>query len=255
MSDGAFSVGIPFKYQDWQKDDDYYVEKKYDKFEDEIAEYNSADFNYMTFKNEVLTKAKQYMETEIIKSVPPAPKYNYYGLKMGDDISLQHVITIILYCDYTHLSSDFSSSHRKLSPFEPLSLTKVRQRKYWWWSYLLLQTINVYGITNQYMSRERLKGPFFTGMSFIMSVPEFNIRLLSPTSTSVQIQVAIKFSGRQGIILEFQNDTLGANHTVKGFNVSSISRYPEEDERYFFLLFLVHTVNFVYFIIYIIIII
>ena len=228
MTEGAFNVGIPFKYQDEEKDDDYYVKRKYDNFFDEIAEYDSENFNYILFKNEVLTKAKQYMETELIKSIHAAED-DEYGLSVGDKISLENIISIILYCDYTRLSSDFSATHRKLSPFEPLSLTKERHRKYWWWSYLLLQTVQGYGINNEW-SEERLIGPFFTGMSFMMSVPEFNISLLSPTSTSVQIQVAIKFSGQEGIILEFHNNN-GYSQYVQAFDVSSISRYREEDER------------------------
>ena len=59
---------------------------------------------------------------------------------------------------------------------------------------------------------------------------EFNIFLYSPTSTSVRIEVAIKFSGDQGMIIEFNNKKGAAKH-VKGFDVSWISRYREEDER------------------------
>ena len=232
VTEGAFSVGIPFKYSEkYDKYDGYYVKKKYDNFSDEIAEYDSHNFSYMIFKNEVLTKAKQYMDTELIKSIPGAD-VDWYGVSVGNKISLEHIISIILYCDYTNLSSDFSASHRKSSPFELLSMTKQRNGKYWWWSYLLLQTIQNYGINNM-NNRGPLKGPFYTGMSFIMSVPEFNIQLFSPTSTSVQIQVAIKFSGQQGIILEFYNSDTYRSQLVKAFDVSSISRYREEDERYY----------------------
>ena len=117
-------------------------------------------------------------------------------------------------------------------------MTKHRQRKYWWWSYRLLQTVQVYGIDN-YLTEEKLVGPFFTGMSFIMIIPEFKTSLYSPTSTSVQIQVAMKFSGHQGIILEFHNNNL-QDTMVKGFDVPSISRYREEDERYSCILSLIY---------------
>ena len=224
-------MGIPFKYhlKSWEtEDDDYYVKKKYGKFEDEIAEYDSKNFNYMIFKHVALTKAKQYMATKLIKSIPGAKKYNHYGLSEGNRISLEHVISIILYCDYSELSSDFSATFRKSSPFEPLSITKHRHRKYWWWSYLLLQTVQIYG-SSRYSG---LTGPFFTGISFMMTLPQFNIHLISPTSTSVHVEVAMKFSGQQGIILEFHNHR-GFSETVRAFDVSGISRYPEEDERYY----------------------
>ena len=228
VTEGAFSIGIPFKYQDEWRDDDYYVSKKYDNFEEEIREYDSKNFNFTIFKKEVLIKAKHYMDTQLIKSIPVAP-LDIYGSSKDDKITKQHVISIILYCDYSELSSDFGTSHRKSSPFEPLSITKHRHQKYWWWSKLLLQSVHAHGIDN-YFPRD-LKGPFFTGMSFMMTLPQFHIKLLSPTSTSVHIEVAIKFSGQQGIILEF-NNRFGMSQHTKAFDVSAISRFPEEDERY-----------------------
>eukprot|EP01084_Bolivina_argentea_P307721 531916_1 len=68
-----------------------------------------------------------------------------------------------------------------------------------------------------------------------MNISQFNIRLCSPTSTSMQIEVAIKFSGKNGIILQFNNPQTQAQcQYLRGFNVSWISRYAEEDERLFF---------------------
>ena len=62
VSEGAFSVGIPFAYYVSREDDDRYVTipRKYDNFEDEIREYDSKNFNYIVYKTKVLTKAKQY---------------------------------------------------------------------------------------------------------------------------------------------------------------------------------------------------
>eukprot|EP01084_Bolivina_argentea_P250689 420141_1 len=72
-------------------------------------------------------------------------------------------------------------------------------------------------------------------MSVLMNMPQFNIRLCSPTSTSMQIEVAIRFSGRNGIILQFNNPREQLQCAfLRGFNVSWISRYAEEDERLFF---------------------
>ena len=76
-----------------------------------------------------------------------------------------------------------------------------------------------------------LQGPFYCGMSTVMPIPEFSIALFSPTSTSCHIEVAMKFSGSQGVIMEFNNVTTAAK-LVKGLDVSWISRYREEDERY-----------------------
>ena len=166
------------------------------------------------------------MDSQLIKSI------NEYVSKYVDrnapKLSLENVISIILYCDYSHLSTDFSAAHRKASPFETLTQKNHRHAKYSWWGYYLHNAVNGHGIS---YDKGSLTGPFFTGMSFKMIVPQFKIRLYSPTSTSVHIEVAMKFSGQQGIILEFHNN-YGYSEKVKAFDVSSISRYPEEDERY-----------------------
>merc|ERR1712228_605586 len=49
----------------------------------------------------------------------------------------------------------------------------------------------------------------------------------------MQIEVALKFGGRNGTIIKLNNDSNGDNDPLRSFNVSFISRYPSEDERLF----------------------
>ena len=76
-----------------------------------------------------------------------------------------------------------------------------------------------------------LLGPFYCGMSAVMTMPQFTMHLLSPTSTSCHIQVAVKFSGDQGILIQFNNDD-GRAKDVRGMDISWLSRFKKEDERY-----------------------
>ena len=147
----------------------------------------------------------------------------------GEVLSFDRLISIILYTDYTDLSSSFSSTFRKSTVFEPRQATKQRHKKYYWLSKLLRETVSIYGKRNSF--GEGLLGPFYCGMSTVMTMPEFAIKLLSPTSTSVHIEVAMKFSGEEGCIIEFNNEG-GMATKVKGLDVSWLSRYKEEDERY-----------------------
>ena len=64
-----------------------------------------------------------------------------------------------------------------------------------------------------------------------MNMPQFCIHLFSPTSTSVHLEVSMKFAGEEGSIIEFGNRTGDARY-LYGLDVSVISRYWEEDERY-----------------------
>eukprot|EP01084_Bolivina_argentea_P202624 346178_1 len=66
-----------------------------------------------------------------------------------------------------------------------------------------------------------------------MTIPEFAMRLCAPTSTSTHIEVAIKFSGQDGMILELEKSASYVVIPLKVFDCSWISQYKEEDERLF----------------------
>ena len=127
--------------------------------------------------------------------------------------------------------------------FEPLQSIKRRNRDYWWMSKILKETIFVYGTDYGYDEdwddMPRLLGPFYCGMSMVMNMPQFYIELLSPTSTSKHIEVAMKFSGKKGIIIEFNNNK-GDAQFVNGLDVSWLSRFKEEEERYIYYLFMIY---------------
>ena len=77
-----------------------------------------------------------------------------------------------------------------------------------------------------------LRGPFYTGMSYVMTLTQFEIRLYGPTSTSLHKEVATRFGGERGMLTTFDNSK-GYGQNVSGFDVSWISRYgAQEDELY-----------------------
>ena len=98
-------------------------------------------------------------------------------------------------------------------------------------SKLLRETVTVYG---QDYDKGLRDGAYYCGMSTTMTMPQFAIKLFSPTSTSCHIEVSMKFSGESGIIIEFHNEG-GYAAYVRGLDVSMISRFREEDERYRYL--------------------
>ena len=180
------------------------------------------------YKQEIIPKVDAYFETKLVKSMESDRDYNEYGISKGDIISKSRLICIILYTDYTNLSSHFSSTFRKSNTFEPTQAMIKRHTNYYWMARYLRETIRVYG--DKYYEGT-LRGPFYCGMSQVMNMPSFAMVLLSPTSTSCHIEVSMKFSGEEGCIIQFDN-TQGRAAYVKGFDVSWISRYKEEDERY-----------------------
>eukprot|EP01083_Nonionella_stella_P290816 989513_1 len=98
----------------------------------------------------------------------------------------------------------------------------------------LRECVEIFGQCRGLFGGGGLSGPFFCGMAGVMSMASFCMRLCSSTSTSKQIEVAMKFSGKRGIVLQMDNPILYQYMYLHGFNASWISRYKTEDERLFF---------------------
>ena len=198
------------------------------------------------YQNEIYPKALLYHQTNLVKSIKAQNRRIWdvdsggYGIADGDVISIDKLIGIILYTDYTELSSNFSATFRSNSSYEPIEAIKARNAYYYWLSKELKETIAVYGQyhTNIYDKPgavgllDRLRGPFYCGMNWVMTMSQFNIQLFSPTSTTKHKEIATRFGGESGMIITFDNSK-GNGRFVRGFDVSWISRYgPQEDERY-----------------------
>ncbi len=62
-----------------------------------------------------------------------------------------------------------------------------------------------------------------------MVIPQFNIRLNGPTSTTKQLEVATRFGGEEGI----NNNGYNGSHVLHCWNCSWLSNYIGEDEYLF----------------------
>ncbi len=94
---------------------DLFINKKHSNFKDEIREYK-----YLIMKqynNNVLVKVNKYIISEIVKKTTGIsdvvnPYVKHYGINKGEKLSYNHLICMVLYCDYSDLSSDFSNTFR-----------------------------------------------------------------------------------------------------------------------------------------------
>merc|ERR1712244_2055 len=73
------------------------------------------------------------------------------------------------------------------------------------------------------------RGPFYCGMGAVLNIPQFAIRLNGPTSTSLHIEVAMRFGGVEGMIIQLNNDE-GLAQWERHFDCSWLSAFPEESE-------------------------
>ena len=216
-----------------------YVDQRYSSFKEEIMHYRIQIPTIDAF-TKIITKARYFIDTDEARSIKASVWYctpQHYGIPNKSPLKCWNLISIILYTDFDALSSNFSGSFRKLHTFETLQSVKYRNSKYWWWSKTLRETIELYGISrrgniNEDDRNSGLCGPFFTGMSCVLDVPQFAISLNSPTSTSIHIEVAINFGGEDGMIIQLNNQKGTVPEDLTAFDCSWMSRYSGEDERY-----------------------
>ena len=150
-------------------------------------------------------------------------------------------MSIAFYTDFTELSSKFTSTFRRNNCYESISVTKRKNQEYAIWSRYLREVVEYWGAIawnddkdKQWnINHNRVKGPFFCGISHQMVLPEYNIRLCGPTSTSSAVEVAHRFGGISGIILRLNNRETISSYFVRIFGCEWISNHRNEEEFLF----------------------
>eukprot|EP01084_Bolivina_argentea_P259204 437281_1 len=259
LSQQSFSTGIIWFYWDYFKDlktikqteslnmndfggneiCDLFVHKKYENYKMELLQYISIK----EYTELVLHKAMQYLESEKVTGMKPNQLCQYtsnycihYGINKDECPKLQHIIAIIMYCDFTDFCTIFSATFRAMEAFESLLSIKQRNSAFYCQSKALREMVECYGAYGDYWDDKTDEykpydsGPFFCGMGIVMTMPQFSVRICSPTSTSRHIEVSMRFAKRGGLIIQLNNTGHLYAVYIPLFDCSWLSKYSEESE-------------------------
>jgi len=268
----SFSTGIIFWYWPWYREAENQKDFKEDLFLNENMDFGghsisdlcvcprfaslkeeaieSGEVDIEDFNATVIEKADRYLKARKYKTMRSRRDYFHFGLRKDVDkqygsfripckspLSLRHIQSVLLYTDFTHFSTHFSSSFRKLRWNESIRETNQRNARFFHIAKALRECVKLFGCNRSARygsSLDEASGPFFTGVSVTLNIPSFAINLQGPTSTSKQYTVALRFAGDDGLILQLNNDGECCSDSVSFWDASLTSRYPEEDERIFF---------------------
>lgn len=174
-------------------------------------------------------KAQKYMKTgKVRKMVATRVRYVSDGLREGDPVSPQHLIAIILYCDFAALCTSFSETYRKKDVFESLESVAKRHSHWWWLGRILKESVHHFGTDG-----ESDHGPYFCGLNVELYLPLGGITIYGPCSTTTARDVALNFSKSEGIVVKINTDGNHYGPRARFFDCSWISNYFEEAERLF----------------------
>ena len=141
---------------------DLYVERKYATFKEEICNYK-----YITitdYNDTILPKVQEYFDTDCcrqmcceVEDISKSDGFGgahafyasfvplRYGIDWNDRISFDHIMSVVLYTDFTEHCRDFSSTFRGCGDYETFSSIKARNAAYWWMSRRLRETVQIFG--------------------------------------------------------------------------------------------------------------
>eukprot|EP01084_Bolivina_argentea_P247680 414353_1 len=213
-----------------------FVKIKYSDIKHEILNNNIYDLSLNQLHISLL-KVTKYIDTNKVRKITASRndhidrnEYLCYRIEKGAPITKNHLLAIILYCDWTDLSAKFSETFRKTNSYDSITSIKQKNAEYGHFAKLIREATEIFGKSSDSTSQDNLLcGPFFCGMSFVMVMAQYMIRLYSPTSTSKIIEVAVRFSGEEGIMIQLNKPL----QKLAAFPCSWISNYPEEEEYLF----------------------
>ena len=161
----------------------------------------------------------------------------HFDIPKGAPLSPRHLQAMVLYCDFTKFCTLFSESQRKLEWDDTLEDVTARNGKFFHISKSLRELVTYFGSNgceaDDMGMNGQVKGPFFSGVSVVLNLSQFNIGFNAPTSTSKTAAIAWRFAGEEGMMLTVGNqDGVSAGQPV--FDATWISCFVEEDEYFWF---------------------
>eukprot|EP01084_Bolivina_argentea_P117287 208311_1 len=173
----------------------------------ELVNNNVAQITLEQFNNEY-QKAKSHL-------------FSAYCKNTYIDITLEHILSLMIYCNYTEVQYKFSKTYRK----------NIHQHSnfYHLGKHIKL-AVHEYGV-----AIDREKKHFYHGITEKLMFPCYEISIKGPLSTSTSFEVAANFTDHnRGLLIEFGHTTdLCIKPKPKYLSVAWLSDYPNEAECLF----------------------
>eukprot|EP01083_Nonionella_stella_P306018 1069973_1 len=121
-----------------------FIAAKFASFKEEIAHYKHVSLKQY---EAMIVKVNHYLQAAVFRQTTATrygPRWCSYGIAKGDPIQFEHLLALVLYADYSDLSSHFSSTFRK-KPFETITSVKRRNAVYYWMSRRLRECVEIFG--------------------------------------------------------------------------------------------------------------
>eukprot|EP01084_Bolivina_argentea_P023718 44304_1 len=213
-----YSSGYVFEYEidhsySSRVPNEYYVrhiDPRYSSLKQELLNNDFRTINMSQFEYE-FTKSEIHLNSQ-------------YRKRRYAEIGIEHILSIMIYCNYDELQYEFTKTYRLLHEAESKSDLIQRHSRFYHLGRTLMQTVKKFGInTNQ---------PLYHGIRNQLIFPCPMICIYGPLSTTSLYCVATKFTQNTGLLIEFGLNA-DANFSGKCFSCEWLSDYAAEKEYLF----------------------
>ncbi len=161
----------------------WFVEKKYGNLKDELLNNLVLTLSAGQFAV-TLRKATDKLAEWRASGKQPRCRQSWwresYGVEYGQSISIEHIMAILLYCNFSDLCYIFSSTFRKIHDYESDEDMLSRHREYAIWARLLREAVECFG-TAMVDSDVKM---FYHGVSCTLFFDSTSVHLCGPVSTT-----------------------------------------------------------------------
>merc|ERR1712228_496125 len=232
-----------FLYWDSNKENEWYIPKKYESLKEEILQNKSCPISVEQYNDlyesatnlSESTKTSQYLSYEGLEdaaddiSLDTQPMVDKYGIYEFTPIKLNHICSILLYCNYYQLQQVLLSTYsQNIHNNESIEEWKLRHGEFANWAKYLREAVEVFGrkITEKdrfYFSINSDKIEFGKSLKVCFNVP------MSMTKNIFVAQSYFEFDDddKIGMLL---NVTQQNNATAFYMDCDWISDFPQEQE-------------------------
>eukprot|EP01084_Bolivina_argentea_P281471 481588_1 len=129
---------------------DWYIPVKYASLKEELLSNKVAAFTLQQFNNTLFKaqyKLQAWIDDETVENIVctagwPAKVYN---ISRGDAVSVQHILSILLYTNFSKQCYLFSETYRKIGEYESDKDLKLRHQEVANWGKLIRETVEAFG--------------------------------------------------------------------------------------------------------------
>eukprot|EP01083_Nonionella_stella_P237775 833806_1 len=183
---------------------DWYIEPKHDSLKSELINNPIATIHQNRWDT-LVKKAKWHIQTDKVKTmvfeIETPSIQNKYDMQWRERISINHLISMMAYCNFTALSFAFSNTYRKINANESDDALRGRHRNYGWMGRYLRECTDCFGTTG-FSHCYSLK--VYHGVTKQFTFESMIAYIKGPFSTTSSSSVASTFCGGAGMVLELE---------------------------------------------------